>query len=215
MRHFFNHFALNAVVLFVMSTSVSQGVVTLDQQNVFPNPSIGDNSSDAITYGQTFTVGLEGTLSQVDVYLSRFGPTTEDLVFQLFSTDSNGLPLTQLGSNLTLAPANVSTTVPDFEIFDVSAFNIDVEVGDVLSFVITKNPNVSSFGYILPFSTTQLYSGGQPVQRIATWSAATGATRDYGFRTYVDVIPEPGVLSMIAISSITLLRRRRYHAVIG
>lgn len=191
----------------------ADAAVTLDQQNVFPNPSIGDHSNPgSIIFGQTFTVGLAGTLAQVDVYLSRFPGTVDDLVFQLYNTDVNGLPATQLGTNLTLPPGAVSTTVPDFEVFDVSSFNVSVSPGDVLAFVITANNPNNSFYYILPFSQTQLYGGGSPVQRIGTnpWTPATGVTRDYGFRTYVDVVPEPAWLApMLAAGTAACDRRRR------
>jgi hypothetical protein len=191
----------------------ARAAVVLDQQNVFPNPSIGDSSNaGSIEYGQTFTVGVAGTLAQVDVYVARFSPTTDNLVFRLYST-TGGVPSAQLGTDLTLAPTDVSSTTPDFESFDVSAFSVSVNVGDVLAFAVTTSTNFSSFGYILPFSTTQLYAGGQPVSRVMNappdpWQAATGVTRDYAFRTYVDAVPEPSALAMLSLIAGATLRRR-------
>lgn len=176
-----------------LASPLALAAEVLDQENVFPNPSIGDHSNDVFQYGQTFTVGVTGTLTRVEVYLAKISGippgVTENLVFRLYET-SDGLPTTQMGTDLTLPPSEVSGTAPEFESFDVSSFGIEVTEGDVLAFVITKSPNLSSLGYVLPFQSPGAYAGGQPVQRLLdatpTWEPVAGVPRDYGFRTYVE-----------------------------
>lgn len=186
----------------------SPGVVVLDQQNVFTS-SIGDTGNGfSQEIGQTFTVGVEGQLTQVDVYLARFPFTTDNLVFRLYST-SGGLPSSQLGTDLLLAPAAVSTTAAEFESFDVTSFGVSVDVGDVLAFSITSTASTS---YILPFSETSLYAGGAPVRRVLNvppdpWQFSPGVVRDYGFRTFVDAIPEPSALGGLLLAALCLCRR--------
>jgi hypothetical protein len=195
-----------------VGAGVAKADVVLDQQNVFVS-AIGDTANAfSQQIGETFTVGVEGELVQVDVYLARFPFTTDNLVFRLWDT-SGGLPSTQLGSDLFLAPAAVSTTAADFESFDVSAFDVNVEVGDVLAFSITSTGSTS---YILPFSETSLYAGGMPVRQVATvppgpWEPNPGVTRDYGFRTFVDAVPEPsaGLLAAVTLAIGLGARRRR------
>jgi hypothetical protein len=184
---------------------------TLDQQNVFVS-SIGDTANAfSQEIGQTFTVGIAGNLTQVDAYLARFPFTTDNLVFRLYSTDVNGLPDVQLGTDLFLAPAAVSDTAAAFESFDVSSFGVGVSVGDVLALVITST---GSTAYILPFSETDLYAGGQPVRRVLNippdpWQPNPGVVRDYGFRTYVEPIPEPGVMTLLGVAGVFGIRRRQ------
>jgi hypothetical protein len=207
-RGFATAVALGFVVL--VAARHANAAVVLDQQNVFVS-AIGDTANAfSQEVGQTFTVGVAGELAQVDVYLARFPFTTDNLVFRLYNTTS-GLPNAQLGTDLTLPPAAVSTTAADFESFDVSAFNLNVNVGDVLAFSIISTGSTS---YILPFSETQLYAGGQPVRRVMNappdpWQPNPGVVRDYGFRTYVDAVPEPTGLAPLLVACALALSRRR------
>jgi hypothetical protein len=217
MKSVSSRFAARAVALVVCGAGagVTGADVVLDQQNVFVS-AIGDTANAfSQEIGETFTVGVAGELAQVDVYLARFPFTTDNLVFRIWNT-SGGLPSTQLGTDLSLTPAAVSTTAAEFESFDVSAFDVNVGVGEVLAFSITSTGSTS---YILPYSETSLYAGGMPVRKVANvpptpWEANPGVTRDYGFRTFVDVVPEPGAAAMLAVGGLaaslpTRLRRRR------
>jgi len=201
---------MGLMVFVAASAPQAMAVSVLDQQNVFTS-SIGDTANAfSQSIGQSFTVGIAGELTQVDVYVTRFGFTTDNLVFRLYSTDGGGMPNVQLGTDLFRTPADIPTTA-EFETFDVSAFNVSVNVGDVLALVITSTGSTS---YILPFSETSLYAGGQPVRQVMNippdpWQPNPGVTRDYGFRTFVEPIPEPAAMGLLGVAGMFAIGRRR------
>jgi hypothetical protein len=110
----------------------------------------------------------------------------DDVVLSMYDT-LNSLPDTFLGS-VTLPAGAVSTMAPTFVDFDVSSLGITAAVGEQLAFAIKSTGGDT---YILPYSTTTFYSGGDPVSRILTqppspWMFQPGVTREYGFKTYME-----------------------------
>jgi hypothetical protein len=83
----------------------------LDQQNLIDS-AIADSGSSAQEVGQTFTVGVNGTLSRIEVLLALAGFSSANGLFNVYST-SSGLPNTSLDSAI-ISPAFVSTTTTTY-----------------------------------------------------------------------------------------------------
>jgi hypothetical protein len=156
----------------------------LDQQNDV-SAAIADSASSAQEIAQTFTVGVNGTLSRIEVLLARFSFTADNAILTVYSS-AGGVPDASLGSAMVSAGA-VSTTAPTFVSFDLSALAVAVSVEDVLAFSIHS----AGSPFLLPFSDSSTYAGGSPWRRTLSvppgpWQAIA-PPRDYGFRVYVDV----------------------------
>ena len=138
--------------------------------------------------GQTFTAGLTGLLTQVDINLFCSGctGTIPNLTLSLRATSGN-LPT---GADI------VSGTVPGFN-SGASGYHTvtfgsppTVTAGTVYALVIHPVANPSAGIYALTRSATNVYAGGRRVASSdsgVTWTAPLtgGQTTDAGFRTYV------------------------------
>lgn len=214
------------VVVAIAALSIAcqaQAGVTLDQQSV-PQSGIVAMTSAAGSQvelfnpiGQTFTVGLTGTLSRIDVGVFQFSvdQSTADAQFSLLSSSggtqtvlfSTAIPL----SDIPVLALGVSTWGQAPSV-DLSAANIQVQAGEQLEFRFTPVTGGSQWPTLLSYVDGQslTYSGG-------TGTAVVGGTRfdlpnlDYAFRTYVDV-PEPATWALMLLgfgATGSMLRRRR------
>ena len=90
---------------------------------------------------QTFTVGITGTLTSIDVRVSEGPQTVEDLVLSLWSTNAAGLPQTQLAAasvastDPAFAPPEFAALVP----FDLTAAMVPVTAGELLAIELNSN----------------------------------------------------------------------------
>jgi len=158
----------------------------LDQDHTITS-SIGDTPSDAQEVGQTFTVGIAGTLARIELLLGRFPFASGNAQLTVYSTAS-GFPSASLGF-ISIPAAGVPTASPVYIPIDLTSLNIAVTTNDVLAFGIK---NTGSGPYIMPYVSPPppTYSGGSGVRR--TLSAPPGSwqtytpERDFGFRTYVN-----------------------------
>lgn len=118
----------------------------LDQQaELIGNPSALGGFSNSLTRAQTFTVGIRGTLTTVELTVSG-GATAR---FEIHPT-TNGLPV--LGSEA-LGSAEVTFDTPSLDppiqvVLDFTSAGIEVEIGDVLAIV--QRPGTFS---VDPFNT--------------------------------------------------------------
>jgi hypothetical protein len=155
---------------------------------------------------QTFTVGITGILSAVDVLVERNGDA--DLQFDIRPA-ANGVPVES--DSMTLASVTVpASTVPlpaSFLEFDLSSFGIPVSQGEVLAIVLSGNSRW--FG-----APNDPYSPGAAYFRrfpdMPTFTPVFD-NLDVGFKTFVEPIPEPSALVLISVGIIGLgfLRSRR------
>jgi hypothetical protein len=153
----------------------------LDQSSEFAS-SIAYPVADYQDVGQSFTVGITGKLSRIEVLLAKALSPPGDVTLTAYST-SNGVPATALGSASVPASA-VSATTPTYVSFDVSSFQIPVQTDDVMAFALS-NPGSGLF--LMPYeSMPSHYGGGNGMYRFTSGSAwEPQPTFDYGFRTYV------------------------------
>jgi hypothetical protein len=204
----------------------------LDQYyNPLPRTTFAEVDED-VDHAQTFTVGIGGQLTSVDVFISKGPNATQDLLFDVRRTNG-GVPIedNDLGTDSVLANARVPVSVVSINQFrfiniDISTFNVLVSPGEVLALVLRPSePFVpgddDGYGWGGNLDDNQ-YIGGAKYSR----SVARGIpwqlfpTRDLGFATYVrpTSVPENpptfllgglGICALVAYSG--FLRRNNLH----
>jgi hypothetical protein len=219
----------------VSTTSVVHAAPAVDQVNIAPatQPN-GDPMNMAIANlppidfdfaGLQFvTAGVSGNLSRVDLQLAKLYGNIgagrlvigKDLVF-----DSAGQ--VESGTNLGEISFAVSS-IGDFNnltSFDTSGLNIFLNAGD--QFVLAVLPSQDSFEVFRWAFGGNAYAGGagfvgrQPTATTEddyTWIESDDKVipRDYGFRTWMNAVPEPASWAMMVVGFGAIggaMRRRR------
>ena len=201
---------------------------TVLDQSVLNNSTSGFSGSvltSSRLLAQTFTAGVNGQLSQVNLQLTQSGITneiTEDLVLTVYLTlnpsSPLGTPLTTVNISPIAVPSNPETLAGVLTSVDLSALNIQVNAGMLYSLVLgsaqpVPTPAFRHYTWLTPGGNIGPYAGGQ------AWSSnlpsdftALGA-RDFGFQTFVTItpVPEPSIAAFTVISLfagwLTILRR--------
>ncbi len=208
-----------AVALLTISVPTGAGHAALILDQVFdpgPNPSVASGIS-LLQKAQTFTVGLAGTLAQVDVDILRNGSPAGPLLFDVRATTAGGAPIesnaTTLAS-LSIPAATVPTTRGFFSI-DVSGFGVAVTPGEILAIVLRGTQvdvDYTWFGGINnPYPAGDEYFRNPP----GTWTLVEG--NDLGFKTFVTTTPVPSAVVLFgvgvaALAGVTWRRHRRLAA---
>ena len=206
------------LLLLALATPVRAAEV--DQEFTGPGIDASVSIDEIFPRAQTFTVGLAGTLTQVDLSLA-LGPATlatDEILFDVRPTDGSGTPLVDDGSALAVVaiPATQLTGVLDpgdlFEI-DLSAFALQVAPGDRLAIVLRAAvPFLGgrAFSAGARVVTGDGYPGGTAWYRPSSeaWQPqpAPGDGVDLVFRTWV---PEPGALASALVAFGALAARSR------
>jgi hypothetical protein len=135
-------------------------------------------------WAQTFTVGVTGTLTRIDVLVAQlFQAQPEDLEITIFDT-SSGAPHVALTTPVHLSPASVPIVLHVSNFSDYAylsaAFALPVTAGDVLAIVVSTGP-ASEYYW------AGVFAGGYPAgQLYRTTSAAwVPGSEDQAFRTFV------------------------------
>lgn len=185
--------------------TAAHAVPILDQASVpetgaIPLPNEGFGPGGLGVLSQTFTAGLTGTLTRIDLALvgSPFSRADGGFTVSLRTPASVELFSTYVSY---AAPPNVfSANWTDIPSFDLSAAAIAVSAGQQFSIVISADllDDPSGVSWLhgaggVPFS----YAGGDGyVSFFGGTPIASG--RDMGFRTYVDAaVPEPGAWALL------------------
>lgn len=127
-----------------------------DQLN---NPSPTNNFTaifSGFTAAQTFTVGATGTLTQINVMLDPRGGPLLDVSLEVQATTAGAANGTVL-ARASLPPFGGTNPVVSF---DVSAYNLAVNAGDALAFVLRSHA-AGGTDYLLRARSANTYLGGE------------------------------------------------------
>jgi hypothetical protein len=182
---------------------------TLDQSYDPGQSASGYFVNSSSPFAQTFTAGLSGQVAEIDVrVLNYFGGATAPLQLDLYSI-TGPYPET-LGANLASGSIN-QALVPSsssYIAFDLSSSGASFVAGQQYAIIVSTT---SGFSYLWEGSTTGTYAGGggrQPSGGNLYYTLA-GADTDFGFQTYVNVVPEPATFALFGAGFGALLFARR------
>jgi hypothetical protein len=170
------------------SAVLDQSYLALDNVGIF-----GSSQNDpSFRRAQTFTVGLTGTLTEIDVAVSSAHRGTS-ATLNLLAT-SGGTPTSIL---LTSPTVNTAPLVGDFMVF---LFSQAVTAGEVLAFELVSS---AAFQIEMPGSSPGTYSGGSDYFLNTVVNNFTADNLDAGFQTFVDTnisaVPEPSTWAMMIL----------------
>jgi hypothetical protein len=186
-----------------LGATVSQATPIIDQVSYSTPPTLFAYVGSMYDRAQTFTVGLTGFLTKVDmqVYTGNTPPPTNDLLFDLRTT-MGGIPSEpNSGTNILFSVAIPASAVPvpvndivPWTSVDLGLAAIPVTAGEVLAFCLRSNE--IGLDYVLVGSDTNSYSAGGLYYRILgtqspQWANTFGVDDDLFFHTWVDTAPVP------------------------
>jgi hypothetical protein len=183
-------------VVLVFAANNAQAVEALDQQNDVGMSATADTATPfSQEVGQTFTVGVAGTLSRIELQINRMFGSDGSAILTVYNT-TGGVPNASLGT-ASLSTALIPPGTYAYQSFDISSFAILVNLGDVLAYGIRSSGEA---GYALRSTfTSDTYAGGETKWRglgppPGAWNSFS-PSHDNGFKTYVnatDSITTPG-----------------------
>lgn len=184
--------------------------------SVFGPVDTGSGIED-IYMAQTVTVGVEGYLATIDLWLGRHENATGDLVLNILTADGapDGSPLV----NVNIAASSIAST----GLFDLVLVSVDVRswnlyfgAGDTFAIALGA-PGVATVGPGMPAFTWAAdgvgdYAAGERYFKQTTefpeWTSSEGTT-DQIVRTWVDPVPEPSCVMLAGVGVLLVRRRRR------
>jgi hypothetical protein len=195
---------LAGAVLVATGGQPSLGVAVVDQSFVpSANTTLVASVFDWSPKGQTFTVGIPGTLTEVDVYIARENHATSALMLGLLGTTAGVPDDGQQTLSLTPIPAaSVSESLGWLSI-DISSYGVTVAKGEVLAIELVGTTGNNDYQWYGDWRAT--YSGGNAFAKYPSW-ASLGSDYQLGFKTYVEPIPEPSGSLLLAIGFGILVR---------
>jgi hypothetical protein len=207
--------ALISMVLVSMTMSaraskLDQSFVPSAQPSLFST--VGDlGTGQKAEQAQTFTVGIGGRLTQINLDLSGDG-TGNGLLLEIRRTTPNGLPSEApsdlLGAALSSAKGTTDPQLIPFYLGDLAP---QVQVGETLALVL-KAPGSGTYGWLGaigdPYPQGNLATRGSYYNN--QWTTPVGLNGpDLGFQTYVAPVPEPTTCTFFVVCGLGLLARSR------
>ncbi len=226
---FFKHLAGPVLSLALATT----GHATVTQDQYFD--ALGSSGASVSVWGltigghegqqlaQTFTAGLSGLLTRVDLQIGGhrggFEPLTDPVTFSL-RTAPGGTELAH--TSIAVADLPEPAWPGEFVAIDLSAFGITVQAGQSYTIQLTSANPYETISWFTADThpndnAPALYGGGSMHYfHDGQWlQHADLLEADSGFKTYVDTVtpavPEPstGWLSLAGITGLMMVRRRR------
>ena len=187
------------LVAWLLFAGSVQAAPVIDQQHTpsgsFPAFAVANDRTQI----QTFTVGITGAVTRIDVQVSSGLLTVENLVLSLWSTDAAGLPQSRLATGF-VAPTDPAFTSSDprpLIPFDLTARAVEVTAGELLAIELNSNATNTP-----PFNERYLWEIGGQYDRGTAYtqigSSFLKQSEDFHFRTFVTSVPEPGTLVLLS-----------------
>jgi hypothetical protein len=166
---------LGAFALCAIGPATAAAECVVDQSNIAPPTTNLAAVFSTQQFGQTFTVGRDGVLCAVAMYVDKRNSPTADLVAEVQGV-SGGLPDGTVHATASLSAGSV---IDGLNVFDVSAAGLVVSVGDVFAIVL-KSTAVPGTDYLAREVPGNLYADGVAVLN-STGSWTTFGTPAAGF----------------------------------
>jgi hypothetical protein len=228
-----------SLLSFCVTTLLGQavlGVGVIDQSHVLTSVESqgGVGGSDEQDVAQTFRMGMSGRLVQLDFWAFRAATgAAGDLVFDIRPTTNDGRPvesdaevLAQLviprDSVMPLSSVVPAPVEPLLIQLDLTPFNLYFQTGELVAFSFGNvgGNEISGFAILGDYESLGSqgpYENGQAFRRdndvlpteFRPWESTFLGPIDFGFRTYVEAIPEPSTLILLAMAALGKLRRRQ------
>jgi hypothetical protein len=212
---------LTCYLFSLMASSVVVAAPVLDQ-SFQPSPgsqlliSSGTSSNQAMA--QTFTVGVAGTLTRFDAYIEDAGAVLP-VLWEIRPT-VGGVPVQSDTSSLA-SGTFLSSAAPQnqfsFYTINLGSSPISVLPGEVLA-IVFRTPmgyngvSISWQGEIPnPYAAGSAFVGIPAPGDGTAWSTSFLTGYDMGFRTYVELVPEPSspLLLLVGVCVVLGIRRRQ------
>lgn len=174
---------------------------TLDQYMESPGSMSYWVGADS-TISQTFTVGISGILTQIDVYISNMSEVSP-LEVGLYSTD-NGLPTSNKLASVWI-PYEIIPFSSSWVSVDLSEKNVHVTAGDVLAIVLKTDKTTQR--YLWRTNDDNLYMAGTAYRNDSPVNV------DMCFRTYVNTgtpTPNPSISVLYPVNNEVLITGQEY-----
>jgi hypothetical protein len=162
----------------------------------------GGGVSETYRLGQTFTVGLDGTLEAIDLGMFRYlDGATSGFTFDLYGDGAAPL-ISGAVSGADIPAFFLHTTDWSSALrLDLSAARLHVQAGEQLSLMIARDaaPAVTGPSWLFIVDGRWItYAGGNAI--VETGGVAEPQSEDFAFRTYVDTAiaaPEPATWALL------------------
>ncbi len=138
-----------AIAVLILVATTSSAAEVLDQQNdVSPSATADSTSGGVLEQGQTFTVGVTGTLSRIAVQINfpGFG-SGGNAILNVYNT-SDGMPTGASLGTASLPSSGIPSIGYVFQSFDLSSSAIPVHAGDVFAYSISSTADSYFFSEI-------------------------------------------------------------------
>ena len=205
-------------------TTTTHAEVILDQSYspaAPPHEAVINTQVNSVIWAQTFTVGVNGLLSELDLKIHKEGFPSEPLLVDI-RTVSGGVPsFPDSGANI-LESWSISPALLGFGLLGADEFvrtalpnPIAVTTGDQLAIVLRSDQPASGLSPSYRWqglTTGPGYSGGATYLKGSTAWGIHGSDR--AFQTFVDVpvVPEPSSCALLAGLGIAWFGRARRRA---
>jgi hypothetical protein len=165
---------------------------------------------------QTFTVGLTGRLSLLELVVTSNNTTTGDLIVSVWGLDGDLPDSTKPYGEATFERSTISSAI-QWHSFDISHLDIQVATGQRLAIVLRMSGNFGgSYSWENNWNGVDIdrYLGGGAYRKspFSLWTNTVSQrpTDDFLFRTYVASVPEPttGPLLLMGYLVVAYVSRR-------
>jgi hypothetical protein len=213
------HPALSAIVLCLLAAGQSRAGGVLDQSNVVSTFNFDAAVVGPQSIGQTFTVGIAGLLSQINLEIYKSTNTVTDPTFNIEGTTGGAPDDTKVLYSTTIPLSSIPTfdtpppgTVPMTSI-DVSSANIVVTPGEILALTLSRVGTPGSPPWLLWRQGIGGYTGGNSYDSIPPGTPWTvDHSYEGGFQTFVSSasVPEPStaILAVIGLGCCAVFTRK-------